>query len=133
MDLLRSTVASLWPQKTYRWWYPTERTALAHGTAISGFLEFVIFGYLESQQFAHHFALVANHFASANEGTQLAAIAIQVVAELFYPLSFVCIFLAFEGFIRFVAGAIVHEAVPDLPLTLAVRLWLRYIRKPRPA
>ena len=128
MELLRSVIASLWPQKKMRWWFPDEPAMLARGAAISGAIEFLVFGYLEIVQFEKHLVANANHFASANETTTILALAAVAVAELFYPFSLLLIVLTVEGFIRGVAGAMVGEAVPSLPVTTGARLWLRYRR-----
>ena len=125
MLLLRSIVASLWPQEMLRWWHPGEPRALVHGAAISGAIEFVLFGFLELLQFEKHFVANAQHFSAGNESTQLIAVVAVIVAELFYPLSFVLILMAVEGFLRAVAAGFVGQVVPSLPVTVAARLWMR--------
>jgi hypothetical protein len=128
MELLRGILASLWPQKKLRWWYPEEPQMLAHGAVISGAVEFILFGYLEFTQFEKHFVANANHFASANETTTVLALAVVAIAELFYPLSLLLIVFIAEGFVRAVSAYFVGEAFPTFPLAIGVRLWLRYHR-----
>lgn len=131
MELLRSVVASLWPQKKLRWWYPEEPQMLAHGAAVSGVVELLLFGYLEVLQFEKHFVANANHFASANETTTVVALAAVAFAEFFYPVSLLLIVLSVEGLLRAVTGALVGEAIPSLPVSIGVRLWLKYRRTPQ--
>ncbi len=123
MEWLRAMLASLWPQKQVRWWYPSEPYMLVRATAITGALEFLVFASLECMQLRAHVVANANHFANGNAGTQLVALFVVVIAELFYPLSALLIVMATEGFIRFVAGAIVHQPVPAFWLALGVKLW----------
>ncbi|HEX8927242.1 MAG TPA: hypothetical protein VF786_15690 [Terriglobales bacterium] len=125
MLLLRSIVASLWPQKIVRWWHPAEPRMLLPGAVISGLVELLLFGYLELLQFEKHFAANAQHFSPGNETTQLVALIVVVAAELFYPLSLLLIFLAIEGFIRTISAGFIGQVLPSLPVMFAVRLWAR--------
>ncbi len=129
VNLAKAAVASLWPQNLRRWWYPEPPYLLIRGAAISGALEFLLFGYAEFTQFRAHFLAQAAHFSQGNEGTQLAALAVIVVAEIFYPVSLLLIVLTVEGAIRFFAGVLFDEAVPSLPFWLSIRLWDRFVRK----
>lgn len=131
MILLRSIVASLWPQKIVRWWHPAEPRMLLHGAVISGVVEFLLFGYLEVLQFEKHFVANAQHFSAGNETTQLVALIVVVAAELFYPLSFLLIVLAIEGLIRTISAGFIGQVLPSLPVMLAVRLWGRRHRAAR--
>lgn len=125
MLLLRSIVASLWPQKMLRWWHPGEPQLLVRGAVISGVVELLLFGYLELQLFGKHFVANAQHFGAGNESTQLIAVIVVIVAEVFYPVSFVLIFLTIDGALRAVSAAFVGQVVPSFPVVLWARLWLR--------
>jgi len=131
-EVLTAVLASMWPQKYRRWRYPDTPPILVLGTFISGTLEWIVFGWLEYLQFHKHFLTQADHFAQGNSGTQVAALAVIVVAELFYPLSLVLIIMAAEGFIRFVSGAILREPMPSLPVWIAVHLYDRLTGRPKP-
>jgi hypothetical protein len=130
-ELVSAAVASLWPQRYRRWRYPEAPTLLVLGTAISGTVEWIVFSWLETLQFRKHLFAQAGHFAEANEGTTVAALAVIFVAELFYPVSLLLIILAAEGFIRFVSGAILREPMPSLPVSIAVHLYDRLIGRPK--
>ncbi len=132
METLNAIVASLWPQKYRKWRCPDYPPQLALGAFLSGLIEGVLFSWLEFLQFRAHFLAQADYFAQGNEGTQLVALFAVVVAELFYPISFVLIFFALEGFVRAMGGAILDEQIPSLPLAVGVRLWDRYVRHARP-
>jgi hypothetical protein len=132
MEFLKAIAASLWPKKHRKTWFPTPSLIESRGAMVSGALEFVIFGSFEWFQFARHFLAVANHFAKGNIGTQLVAVFLIVISEFFYPLSLLCIILAIEGAIRFVAALISGEVVPSLPVVLASRLWDRLHRNSQP-
>ena len=133
MLLLRSIVASLWPQKIVRWWHPGEPQMLVHGAVISGVMEFLLFGWLEVLQFQKHFLANAPHFSSGNETTQLVALIVVLVAELFYPLSFLLIFFSVEGVVRTISAGFSGQVVPSFPVLLAARYWARRHREPSQA
>lgn len=132
METWNAILASMWPQKYRKWRFPEAPPLLVFGTWVSGLAEWTIFGVLEYLQFRKHFLAQADHFAQGNSGTQVAALAVIVVAELFYPLSLLLILMAAEGFIRFVSGAILREPMPSLPVVIGVRLWDRFVRRPHP-
>ena len=133
MESLNAVLASLWPQKYRRWRYPEHPNLLVRGTAFSGVVELLLFGVLEFLQFRNHFLMQADHFADGNSGTQVAALFVIFVAELFYPLSLVFIFFSLEGLLRGISGLLMDEALPSLPIAIGVRVWDRIAHRPRRA
>jgi hypothetical protein len=123
MELLMATLASFVPAKYRTWGESLEKSTIVRGSVISGVLEFVLFGDLAFLQFRKHFLALADHFAQGNVGTQTAALLVVAASEVFYPLSFVLIFLAVEGVLRALSGAIIGEPLPSLPVALAARFW----------
>ena len=113
---------SLWPQKRCPGFVRAATSLSVRAAVASGVIEFNLFGYFEFLQFRKHFLALADHFASGNETTQTAALLVVAASEFFYPLSLVFILLILEGFLRALAGAILGEVVPSLPIALFVRL-----------
>lgn len=129
MNVPKAMIASFWPQKRRRWWYPDNPELLVLGAAVTGIVECLVGGYLELHQFRRHFVAQADWFSRGNEASQTVALFFVVIAEVFYPLSLLLIFLTVEGFIRAVAALVTHEALPSLPVKIGVALWERRQRK----
>lgn len=121
-NFFRGIVLSFLPRPYWRSWRPSSTVDFVRSAAVSGLLESVVTLYLLVIGY-FHFLVVRGQMrplAGANEGTQLYFFAILSIEYAFHPLSLICLYLAGEGALRTWAAVFTDEALPSLPLTLAV-------------
>jgi hypothetical protein len=98
---------------------------------IQSFLFFKLFldGYLSLLALRAH--QLEGPIQRANQTTQAwLAVVLFIEYVLFHPLGLLCLYLAFEGFIRFAGGIAASEVVPSLPVVLALKIYA-YVRGAR--
>jgi hypothetical protein len=108
----------------------------------SGLLQFLLFALVSALRYKSYFisraAQLAPHIAGAGEIIQSGMAILVSLEYLVHPISALLIYLAGEGFVRFIGGLVFSEIVPSFPVFLlftlktAIRkqLWARQTAVP---
>src|SRR5579884_684308 len=125
--LLRDFLLSFCPASIRQVRRPESTVRVLHAAIWTGLAQFLLATFISITRFKEHFYLRAQQFAPHVAGTHEAiqgGVALIIALEyLLYPLSILWIYLALEGFTRFVGGIIAAEVVPSLPVTLGYKIF----------
>jgi hypothetical protein len=103
---------------------------------ITGLLQALSFIALLVLSYAAFLRQRAHRFGAALERTSLTvqsgALLIFTLDFLIHPSSLLLLYLALEGFVRFLGGLVFAEIIPSLPVTLSFKLMDYLHNKPQP-
>jgi hypothetical protein len=121
-NLLRDFLLSYCPASVRRSMRPESMLRTLHAATWSGFAQSLLAGLILILRLKSHFILRTHEFGpqitGSNETGQAIIVVIFVLDYLVHPLSIFLLYLAIEGFIRFVGGLITGEVVPSLAVSL---------------
>lgn len=121
-NLLRDFLLSYCPASVRRTSRPESTLRTLHAATWGGFAQSLLAGLVLILRLKSHFILRTHEFgpqiAGSNETGQAIIVIVFVLDYLVHPLSLFLLYLAIEGFIRFVGGLITGEVVPSLAVSL---------------
>jgi hypothetical protein len=125
-SFLRDCLLSFCPAKVRQTRRPGSQLIVLRAAMWSGAAQVALTTLLLIVQFKHYFIARSQQIAPHMDGvnsTGEAAVTVLVVFEfLFHPLSFLLVYLAFEGAVRFIGSLITAEIVPSLLVFLFFKL-----------
>lgn len=126
MKLLRDALLSFCPEAFRRENRPYSPSSLVTAAIVLGLLQLVVCALLLAKRY-RDFMIARTHLWTAQmngrpEWVQSGGAAIITLEFFLYPLSFLLLYLAIEGFLRFAAGIAASEVVPSLPVVCAFKV-----------
>ena len=123
---LRDFLLSFCPAKVRQTWRPSSQLTVLRAAMLSGTAQFLLTAFVLTAQFKHYFIArsqqMAPHMGGVNS-TGEAVVTVLVVFEfLLHPLSFLLLYIALEGAVRFIGSLVTAEIVPSLLVFIFFKL-----------
>ena len=132
LNLLRDLLLSYCPEAIRRKAPPSSSLVTLRASIWSGLAQQLLAGLALLLGFRPYFVWrahsMATQIAGSNETGQTIAVVVIVFEYLLHPLSLLLLYLAIEGFIRFVGGLVTGEVVPSLAVSLFFQASSSFVR-----
>lgn len=123
---MRDFLLSFCPAKERQAWRPSSQLTVLRAAMWGGAAQFLLMALVLIAQFKHHFIArsqqMAPHMGGVNSTGEAVVTVLVVLEFLFHPLSFLLLYVALEGAVRFIGSLVTTEIAPSLLVFLFFKI-----------